>query len=357
MTQKKGSITMKNMNETKLTPAAKIEAEAIEAAAHFQTLISNYEAALASGADITEALYELAKAAAASVVKKCIDPQRKSATLREEVSNNGHNPALSAVRRGIMADMELLKNTAEAHAAATNWKYNDNGDIVTEVVDQAAEKAAAALQGETLTDGIDLIHAAALAILEMSEAHAAATGWMEAPYTARRISRRVYVKMEDSAKWEEEETTPIREVYRSIRREVQNSRAMQTDPRNGYTYIEDVAADPDSNAIETIYRRLGKYADLGGYTCDMNGKPKFDGTYTADMQTVMDYNDIMERLNLTERQATIIGLRMRGYGVKAIATYIGVKVQTVQCALKRLQERCENIGFTPEMWKEMNETN
>lgn len=342
------------MNEA-MTPSAKSEAEKA-AAARFAILLANYEAALANDEDFTEALYELSQAAAASVVKKCIDPQRKSATLREEVSNNGHNPALSAVRRGIMADMALLKNTAEAHAAATNWKFNDNGDIVTEVVNQAAEKAAAALQGETLTDGIDLVHAAALAILEMSEAHAAALGWMESPYTARRISRRVYVKMEDSAKWEEEETSPIREVYRCIRREVQNSRAMQTDPRNGYTYIEDVTVDPDSTAVETIYRRLGKYADLGGYTCDMNGKPKFDGTYTADMQSVMDYNDIMERLNLTERQATIVNLRMRGYGFKAIGTYLGIDHSNVVRCMRQVQKKCEKIGFTPELWAEMNKT-
>lgn len=336
----------KNMNATH---------EAAEAATRFEALIANYEAAYASGKDYTEELLALAQAAAMSVVKKCLDPQRKAATTKETVSNSGHNPALAAVKRGIMADLATLENTTAAHNAAYKWRFNEDGYVISEVVDKAAEAAATALMAEALSDGIDLVHTAAVSIMEISADHATpAAGWMEKPYTARRIARKVYVKMDDTAAWIDEETSPIREVYRTIRREVQNSRAMQTDPRNGYLYIEDVAADPESNALETIYRRLGKYADLGGYTCDMNGKPKFDGLYNTDMQTATDYNDIIERLNLTTRQAEIIRLRMRGFGYKAIATYIGVSFQAVQNAMYKVQAKCEKIGFTPDMWEEMN---
>lgn len=336
----------KNMNATP---------EAAETATHFATLIANYEAAYASGKDYTEELLALAQASAMSVVKKCLDPQRKTAWKMETVSNSGHNPALAEVKRGIVADLATLKNTTAAHNAAYKWKFSEDGDFVSEVADKAAEAAATALMREALSDGIDLVHTAAVSILEMSADHATpAAGWMEKPYIARRIARKVYVKLDDTAAWIDEETSPIREVYRTIRREVQNSRAMQTDPRNGYLYIEDIAADPESNALETIYRRLGKYADLGGYTCDMNGKPKYDGVYNTDMQSVMDYNDIIECLNLTARQAEIIRLRMRGYGYKAIATYIGVSFQAVQNAMYKVQAKCEKIGFTPDMWAEMS---
>ena len=312
----------------------------------FAKLLRTYEQTHAAGLDTTNALYALAAACALSVVKKCIDPQRKTAAERQTVSNGGMNAALVDIRRGIKADISLLDSLTAAHNAAYVLRYNAAGDMVQEVADKAAEKVAAALQGETLSDGLDLVNAAVVAILEQTAEHSnAGENWLEKPFMLRRLSRRVIIKAEDSAKWEEVETSPIREVYRAVRREVQNSRAMQTDPRNGYLYIEDTAADPDSDKTETIYRRLHKWADLGGYT--------HTGDYTADMQTMQDYNAVVAALNLTERQATIIRLRMSGYGYLAIATYLGITPQNVRSQLSRLQIKCEKLGFTPSMWAEM----
>lgn len=317
-----------------------------EQQAAFAKLLRTYEHATATGADTAAPLYALAAACALSVVKKCIDPQRKTAEERQTVSNGGMSAALVEVRRGIRADLALLENLTAAHNAAYVMRYNAAGDMVQEVADKAAEKVAAALQGETLTDGIDLVNAAVVAILEQTAEHAtAAPGWMEEPYTMRRLCRRVIIKAEDSAKWEEVETSPIREVYRAIRREVQNSRAMQTDPRNGYLYIEDTAADPDSDATETIYRRLHKWADLGGYT--------HTGDYTADPQTAADYDSIVAALNLSARQAQVVRLRMSGYGYKAIGTYMGIDHSNVVRVCKQVQAKAEKIGFTPSMWAEM----
>ena len=318
----------------------------------FADLMRAYETAYTNSNDYTNELYALATACAQSVLKKCIDPQRKNATDRETVSNNGRNPAMIELKNGIVRDIGTpdragyLDNLRKAHDTATAWKYNKDGYIVTEVVDKGAEKAASALQGETLSDGIDLVNTAVVAILELSADHATTTpGWMETPYNVRRLSRKVLIKSDDSAKWEDVETSVIREVYRTIRREVQNSRAVQADPRNGYLYIEDVTADPDSTQLETIYHRLHKWADLGGYT--------HDGHYTADVQTMTDYNDVLTALNLTDRQATIVRLRMSGYGYLAIATYMGVNVKGIKIELKRLQAKCEKVGFTPSMWAHM----
>lgn len=333
-----------------------------EQQAEFAQLLRAYEHATATGADTAAPLYALATACALSVLKKCIDPQRQTATDRETVSNNGISPALTAVRRGIMADLALLEKLTAAHNASYSLQYNAAGDLVQVVIDPAAEKAAAALQSETLSDGLDLVNAAVVAILEQTAEHAtAAPGWMEQPYTLRRLSRRVLIRTDDAAKWESVETSPIREVYRAVRREVQNSRAMQTDPRNGYSYIEDTAADPDSTATETIYRRLHKWADLGGYTTtghyDAHGNASRGGLYTADTQTAADYAAVLAALNLTDRQATIVRLRMSGYGLEAIGTYLGVHYTTIQKTLVRLREKCEKIGFSPAMWAEMTAEN
>lgn len=317
-------------------------------AASFAALLRDYEQAHAAGTDNGE-LYALAAAVALSVVKKCIDPQRKAATEKETVSNAGQSPALVSVRRGIIADLSAVASLDKAAAVAYAWRTNADGDIVTEIVDKAAAAVVDTLAGETLSDGLDIVHAAAVAIMEQAAEHAAAPGWLETPYKLRRLSRRVIIKEVDGAKWETVDTTPIQEVYRAVRRAVQNSRAVQTDPRNGYLYIEDIAADPDSDKTETIYRRLQKWADLGGETKQ--------GHYTADPQTVADYNAIVGALNMTDRQAQIVRLRMSGYGYKAIATYLGIPQSTVCRCMYQLRDKCEKIGFTPAMWAEMTENN
>lgn len=319
----------------------------------FEQVKRDFETAHASGKDYGPALLDLSTVFAYSVVNKCIDPQRKAAADRDTISDNGQNPAMIALKRGIAADRRTLDNTAAAANAATRATLNADGDAVTETADKDAAAALAVLVGETLTDGIDLVQTAAAALLEQAAAHADGPGWLDRPYTVRRLSRRVYVKAEDSAAYRDDETTPAQEVYRAVRRAVQESRAVQTDPRNGYTYIEDLTAD----GLDVIYFRLHKYADLGGYAHNGQDGDRLPGSpagfgqggthYTADRQTVTDYNAIMERLNLTDRQAVILRLRMQGKGNKAIATYLGVTYQAVQNTLAKIQKKAVAIGLTP----------
>lgn len=301
----------------------------------FEQVKRNYETALASGKDTSAELTALATAVAYSVINKCIDPQRKTAADRDTVSNSGYNPALVAVKRGIAADLATLDNTRRNADKATRTTYNADGDTVTEIADKDAETALAALIGETLSDGIDLVQSAAVAILEQAADHANGGEWLDRPYTTRRLSKRVYIQSADSAAYKEVETTPIQEVYRAVRQAVQDSRAMQTDPRNGYTYIEELTAD----GLETIYHRLQKWADLGGYDCN--------GNYTADPQTVTDYETIVARMELTDRQAQVLRLRMQGKGYKAIATYLGVTQRAIAKTVAQVQAKATAAGLTP----------
>lgn len=312
----------------------------------FSDLLRAYENAVLTDSDTAPALLALATATAHSVLKKCIDPQRKTAPEKETTSNNGISPALVAVKRGIMADLATLEKLDTASNKATALQFNKAGDLVSVVVDKNAEKAVDRLMRETLSDGLDIVNTAVVAILEMTADHAEnGAGFMEIPFETRRICRKVYIKAEDTAKWETVTITPIQEVYRAVRREIQNSKAVQTDPRNGYLYIEDTTADPDSDKTETIYRRLQKWADLGGYT-------RY-GHYTADPQTLADYETVLALLNLSDRQAKIVSLRMQGYGKKAIATYLGIDKNNVLRTLRQVQAKCESIGFSPAMWAEM----
>lgn len=303
-------------------------------------------------------LYPLAKAIASSVIRKTIDPQRKSAqtavmTDDKARKQGGYNAVMVEMRRGIYADTALLDNTRDANNRSTAWRYDSDGYIVSDTIDSDANTAAGKLAGQTLTDGIDLVQEAAAALLEQVELAQkrgdVAPGWMERPYTVNRLSKKVYVKLDNSAAYRDEEVTPIQEVYRAVRRYIANSRAVQTDPRNGYTYIEDYTAGEDG-ALETIYFRMKKHADIGGYAVHDCYSNSPGDLYTADIQTVRDIDAIISALDLTPRQATIIDLRMRGMGYRAIATYLGVKFQTIETTVSRIRKKWDSLRdtITPE---------
>lgn len=330
--------------------ATPIVAPTADAVNPFAELLRAYESAYTSGGDYSAALTALATACARSVLRRCIDPQRTAATTRDGVSNGGCNPAMVAMQRDLTADAATLAALDSAGLAARSLLYNDHGDLESVVVDPDADAALDHAAAVTLSDGIDLMQTAVESLLEQSAEHADGTpGWMERTYTTRRLSKRVLIQSTDSAAWVDAETTPVQEVYRAVRRAVANSRAVQTDPRNGYSYIEDLSADPETDTLDSVYVRMGRYADIGGYDSA--------GHYTADEHGCMEYNAILDALNLTKRQAAIVALRMRGYGYRAIAAYLGVSYQAIQNAVAKVRNKCEKLGFTPGMWAEMRAEN
>lgn len=280
-----------------------------------------------------DTLTNLATAVAYSVLKKCID--------------NGYNETLVSIRHELTRDRQALAQLTYASNNATQTVYNDNGDMTINIVDKDLNKALADLTRQTLGDGLDLVHTAIVAILDevSRQTKRGEETDLEKPYTVRRLKRKVWIKSEDSVNgWETVETTPIREIYKAVRSAVSLSRAAATDPRNGYSYIEDLASDPDSGEETTIYRRLTKYADLGGYACDFNGACTL---YSVDIETVKDTDALIECMNLTKKQAQVLALRQSGYGYKAIATYLGVTQRAVAKTVEAIQKKAGIIGLTP----------
>ena len=305
----------------------------------FEQVKRNYETALASGKNTGTELTALATAVAYSVLNKCIDPQRKTAQSNGKVSNSGMNPALLELKHGIAHDFATLEKARYCADNATHTSFNDEGDSITEIDDKEVYEAFKGIVSETLTDGIDIVQTASLAILEQAKEHANGEKWLDTPYTVRRLSKKVYIQRTDSAAYKDTETTPIQEVYRAVRKAVQDSRAVQTDPRNGYSYIEDLTAD----GLDTIYYRLGKYTDLGGYDCN--------GNYTTGGGTVEQYETLVAKMELTDRQAQILKLRMQGKGYKAIATYLGVSNNAIVKTVKQIQTKATATGLTANGYK------
>lgn len=297
-----------------------------------------FEAAYASGNDYTTELENLATAIAKSVLNKVIDPQRKVAAAKSTVSNSGINKALDDIKRGIYFDGKNLANVRHWSNADSVTRYDRNGDIII-TADSDASAAMDALMDYTITDGYDLVQTAICALLDMANAHCnAADNWLDAPFTVRRLSKRVYIRETDSRAYKDVETTPIQECYRAVRRAVASSRAVSTDPRNGYTYISIDAFEPET--LEQIFVRSGKYADVGGVDCN--------GLYTGDyesMQAADKAAKILEKLNLTARELQIVKLRMRGCGAWSIGTYLGVSLGSIQRSINNIRRKARENGI------------
>ena len=326
---------MKSNDSNNKTPATTVET--------FENLLywyeNNYIVSTVQSIPVnSDTVTKLATAIAYSVLNKCIDPQRKTAPTRDSISDNGINPALVALKRELIADSKRIAYFNQALAMATGITFDSNGNFISIEPDFETPITSAYLS--PLGDGLDLVNTAVVALLENSEKYCdGATGFMSRPITVRRLSKRVLIQSKDSAHFSDVITTPIQEVYRTVRRAIADSRATATDPRNGYTYITDLATDPETNALETIYIRQGKYADLGGYDCN--------GLYSADKETADRTTDLLTRLELNTRQATVVSLRLRGYGNKAIATYLGIDPANVKRTLKQIQAKCVAMGFSP----------
>lgn len=300
-------------------------------------------------------LDELATAVAYSVIKKCLDPQRKG-RKDGQVSNSGCNTQLDEVKRSIYRDKNTLANIDYSCTQAFTTVYNEDGDRQTKTKDSDYRYVYNKLSQQTLGDGLDLVHVAMVALLDESEkADRTRENFLENTYEVRRLKKKVWIKSADSVNgWETVETSPIREVYKAVRREVANSRSLNIDPSNGYLYLEDLATDEESSEETTIYRRLNKFSDLAGNVTDYNGAVTFE---TVDSASVDKYENMVDALELTARQAKVLELRMGGYGCVAIGTYLGVKEESVMSVLKTIQKKAiEKLELPNYLIKALTET-
>lgn len=300
-------------------------------------------------------LDELATAVAYSVIKKCLDPQRKG-HKDGQVSNSGCNAQLDEVKRSIYRDKNTLANINYSCEQAFETVYSEDGDRQTRTKDSDYRYAYNKLTQQTIGDGLDLVHVAMIALLDESEkADRMKENFLENTYNVRQLKKKVWIKSADSVNgWETVETSPIREVYKAVRREVANNRSLNIDPSNGFLYLEDLAKDEESNEEATIYRRLNKFSDLAGNVTDYNGAVTFE---TVDSASVDKYENMVDALELTARQAKVLELRMGGYGCVAIGTYLGVKEESVMSVLKTIQKKAiEKLELPNYLVKALAET-
>ena len=280
----------------------------------------------------TDTLQELATACTASVLKKCYD--------------KSGNKIMQVLRRDVMQYAKNASNVTELNRMDSTdvyeTTYTKDGDEKRKV-DKDFDRRITNTVKSTYGDGADLVQTAVIAIIEQTkEQRERESGQpidLERPYTVRRIKSKVWIKDADTVGgWETVETSPIREIYREIRRAIQKSASVQV-ASSVYTYIEDIATDDESGTEERIYRRCDKYADVGTET---------EYGYSADEHTAETIADIRRKLGLTDRQDMVCALRECGYGYKAIATRLGVSQRAVAKTVEQIRKKAIDLGFDPE---------
>ena len=312
----------------------------------FDTLLRNYENAyIDQSKDLAAHLQALATACACSVLRKCIFASG--------------NKAMQGLRDNLIKDRSNLANIARIQAITSGLYFNASGDLVQDTDTETQQQVQALLQ-QSISDGYNLVNDAILLILTETDKAKQRNGgqlqplFLETPYTQRQLKCKVYIQIADSVNgWETVETTAIQQVYKGIRRSIESTRAVQI-AQNGYTYIDDLATDTESNATEMIYRRFGKYADIGGAVVDYNGK---ETAYTTDRQTAQDFDTMLASLNLTARQMQVLQYRLKGYGYKAISTALGVTPHAIAKTCKAIHSKATAQGYTAttsqiDKWKE-----
>lgn len=304
--------------------------------------------------EYNNALNSLSQMIVYSTLNKTIDPQRKKQDM-QHVSNSGYNSQIVALKNSLYHDISILDNIETSQNDSEKNIINTKGDVKKVILDRTMHDGFIKILDENITDAYDLVQTAKLEILEQCNSNLVddtQVGFMEAPYTYTTLSKKVVIKKDDSKAQKEVVTTPIQQVYRKVSQYIRDNKSLQIDPHNMYTYVE-LSTDNVDSASDRQYRRLEKFSDIGGYTTT----DIFSCTplYTADNSTIDDIETLIEKLELTARQAQILDLRLKGYGNTAIASYLGVTLHAIEKNQQAIQKKAiDKLDISEKSIKKMD---
>lgn len=292
-----------------------------------------------------------------SVLNKCIDPQRKHMShLNHETGNNDctiSSVMLSLKYDIVMTNAFLRDITNLQNSISIEHSFDKNGDECykitnPELLSEIDEKTRVYYENYRNFDGYSLKQDTIVSIITYSKECFEKYGHVDLTkdIIIHRLSRKVYIQSEKSAKYADIETTYIQEVFREISRSIRNNSNVQISNQK-YAYIEFSELNNSENDMyDKAYIRMPSRYDMGEFVTDMNGKSTY---YTInDNESLDKIDNIIAQLHLTQKQSQILDLRLKGYGYKTISTYLGVKNDTIKSQIKEIRRKAEKIGFTPD---------
>ena len=327
--------------KSKKTKTAEAENPFLEAVEKFEAVYIENGYAIP---DNDVSLYQLSKAIAFSVIKKLIDVSA--------------DKTMQKLRAEAVKNFMLLDNHDKRQLTDTTANFDSNGNIKLKVNDEEYTEAVKKTLADTLSQGLDIVNEASILIIAEAEAvkkrngkKPLEKGFMLKPYEARKTNGKTFVlNGKKVVEWSTFEAVPIKNIFKGVRKYIQDNKSIRA-VINGYSYIEAYSIDSDSEAIEKIYYRLDKYADLGGVVYDFNGK---ELAYTTEAEAVKTYQDLLADLiikaNFDMKHIDFIRCRVCGKSLVDTAKSLGVSLRTAERIQADLQNKAVGVGFgTAEM--------
>lgn len=286
-----------------------------------------------------KSLQDLAVAVVYSVCKKLRNVG--GAVTEDSKNKNYFNLAIANLSRQLSADLDHLSRLEILVRETSKLILNQDGYYERVITDKDGYEAITKEIDKCISESMDLVQDAIVKILEETYKSPCLGEFLEEEYNITRLKKKVRIKQDDSQAFETVTTKPILETYRKVRQSVSDARQMQV-ASHVYTYIDSVITNPETGEETTVYERLDKYTTATSEIKDFNGKTT---AMVADGQTKEDINNIISNLKLSPVQTTVLSLRLRGYGYKAIATYLGIRVDNVKTQVKRIQQKWIAVGY------------
>ena len=148
--------------------------------------------------------------------------------------------------------------------------------------------------------------------------------WMRTKRTVKDFDKRTAIKLNDSKALKEFSISPLQEGYRAARDFVQ-SHVCPDCRRQKAVYIDDETQE----TIDGILYKQRIYIEIPCAQSEIASSETLEQTKTLEK--------LVESLNLTTIQKQVLKFRLKGYGIRAIATYKGTSFQAVAKTLKQIQ--------------------
>lgn len=254
----------------------------------------------------SDTLLAMGKVIAYSAINTASDPQARTAARSENVSNSACHSIYDEMRRDIARNMHIIDVLYDMS--------NDDDKVIN------------AWLGTTLGDGMDVLQEAVVNLLALAREHYdGGENWLDKQITYSKPKKTV-VGVLEQIQFIEQMVNALASVYRPVRAFIRKQGGTRTDARNGYTYFSElVSNDDDENALDyEIFRRAARWSDFGMIENSTHGDRKHPYTVSEysgndNSENMVDYYSMIESLNLTANQLSILRMRERGMSLHAIA--------------------------------------
>lgn len=272
-----------------------------------------------------QAITRLAQAIAVNVLKKLVNAGGCKDVKYNDITT--YNKYLHRLYGQLQHDIALENNTQYINTISS-ISYTKKGKI-KDITSKADREAIKAISKDSYTESADLISIAKLAILEQLKA---GREDLERPYNIRRVKKDIHINLDsltlDSDKvFEWKQTTPIQEIYKTVRRYIYSQ---NKDYKDTYNYIPIDIIDSITGETATVYARYIIAVD----------------SVDSYIELKDSFNLLCERCKATATQKDIAYYKLRGYSLRQIAEKRKCSHNAVIDSLNKLAQRAQKAGYS-----------